>query len=202
MALKDLLSALEADAAAETERLRAEAEAEAARIVESAELEARAFERQAAQASNAGLARELDRRRSEATLAAAAIHREAYEWCVAALQGALRARLGALRETDEYPAVLRALIEESVAAVPSASLLRVDPRDAELARDIVHELDHRLELKPELDTLGGVEVSAGDGLTVRNTLEERLRNAEAALRVLASELLEPAPAPVAAGTPL
>ena len=199
MALKDLLSALEADAAAETERLRAETEAEAVRIVEVAELEARAFEEQAARAGDADLARELERRRSEAALAAAAVERDAYESCVAALQGALHARLGAVRETDDYPAVLRALIEESLAAVPSASVLRVDPRDLELARGIVQELGVRLELEPELDTLGGVEVRAGGGLTVRNTLEERLRNAEAELRVLAGELLEPASALVAAG---
>jgi len=89
--------------------------------------------------------------------------------------------------------------EEALAAVPAAGVLRVDPRDVELARGIVQELGARLELEPELDTLGGVEVSAGGGLTVRNTLEERLRNAEAELRVLAGELLEPASALVAAG---
>ena len=133
----------------------------------------------------------------EARIAAAAVLRDEYEACVATLQAALRRRLGALRETDGYPAVLRALIEESLAAISSASLLHVDPRDAQLARDIVRELDVRLELKPELDTLGGVEVIASDRRTVRNTLEERLRNAEPALRALAGELLEPAASPVA-----
>ena len=197
MALKDLLTALEADAATETERLRAETAAEASRIVESAQREARELEQQAARTDEADIAREFERRSSEARLAAAAVLRDEYEACVATLQAALRRRLGALRETDGYPAVLRALIEESLAAISSASLLRVDPRDAQLARDIVRELDVRLELKPELDTLGGVEVIASDRRTVRNTLEERLRNAEPALRALAGELLEPAASPVA-----
>jgi len=197
MALKDLLTALEADAATETERLRAETDAEASRIVESAQREARELEQQAARADEADIAREFERRSSEARLAAAAVLRDEHEACVATLQAALRRRLGALRETDGYPAVLRALIEESLAAISSASLLRVDPRDAQLARDIVRELDVRLELKPDLDTLGGVEVMASDRRTVRNTLEERLRNAEPALRALAGELLESATSPVA-----
>lgn len=189
MALKDLLTALEADAAAETERLHAETEAEAARIVESAQLEARALEQQAARADEVELALELERRRSEARLAAAAALRDAHEESVETLQGALRRRLASLRGTDAYPGVLRALIEEALAAVPSASLLRVDHRDAELARDIVRDINVQLELKPDLDTLGGIEAVASDGLTARNTLEERLRNAEPALRVLAGEVL-------------
>jgi V/A-type H+/Na+-transporting ATPase subunit E len=199
MALEDLLAALEADAAAETARLRAETDAEALRIAETGELQARALEEHAIQANEAELLREVERRRSAARLAAAATLRDEHEACVATLQAALRRRLESLRESDGYPAVLRALIEESLAAIPSASLLRVDPRDVELARGIVRDLDVRLDLKPELDTLGGVEAIAGDGLTVRNTLEERLRNAEPALRVLAGEFLEAVAPTVAEG---
>jgi len=201
MALKDLLSALEADADAESERLRAKTDAEASRVVESARLEARTLEEQAARADDAEFARALERRRAEARLAAAAIRRDAYESCVETLRGALRDRLGVLRETDEYRAVFRGLLEESITAVPTASLLRVDPRDEQLARAILHELDLRVELRGELETLGGVEVDAGDGLTVRNTLEDRLRNADAALRMLAGEFLDAA-ARSAAGGPL
>lgn len=189
MALKDLLTALEADAAAETERLHGETEAEAARIVESAHLEARTLEQETARADEARLARELERRRSEARLAAAGTLRNAHEASVETLQGALRRRLAALRGTDAYPGVLRALIEEALAAVPSASLLRVDPRDAQLAREVVRELNVRVELKPDLETLGGLEAVTSDGRTVRNTFEERVRNADPALRVLAVEVL-------------
>jgi hypothetical protein len=44
-------------------------------------------------------------------------------------------------------------------------------------------------------------VAAGDGRTVRNTLDERLRNAEPALRVLAGDLLQAEASPVAEGVP-
>lgn len=197
MALKDLLTALEADAAAESERLRAEADTEASRIVDSAQSEARALEQNATRADDADLVRELERRRSEARLAAAARLRDEHEACVSSLQAALRRRLGALRDTDGYAAVLRALIEESLAAAPAASVLRVDPRDAQLARRIVRELDVQLEVKPELETLGGVELVGDDRRTVRNTIEERLHNAGSTLRVLAGELLETEASPVA-----
>jgi V/A-type H+/Na+-transporting ATPase subunit E len=190
MALKDLLSALEADAAAESERLQAEADAEAARIVEKAESEARALEQHAARTDDADLERELERRRSEARLAAAARLRDEHEAGVSSLQAALRRRLDALRGTNGYPAVLRASIEESLAAAPAGSALRVDPRDAQLARTIVRELGARLEVRPELETVGGVELVAEDRRTVRNTIEERLHNAESQLRVLAAQLLE------------
>jgi V/A-type H+-transporting ATPase subunit E len=190
MALKDLLTALEADAAAESERLRADADAEASRIVEEAESEARALEQRAAGTDDADLGRELERRRSEARLAAAARLRDEHEAGLSSLQAALRRRLAALRDTDGYPDVLRASIQESLAAAPAASVVRVDPRDAQLARGIVRELGVRLEVKPELETLGGVELVADDRRTVRNTIEERLHNAESQLRMLAAELLE------------
>ena len=39
-----------------------------------------------------------------------------------------------------------------------------------------------LRVEPTLDTWGGVELASDDGRTVRNTLEERLANAELLLR--------------------
>ena len=195
MALKDLLTALEADAAAESERLQAKADAQAARIVETAESEARALEQRTARTDAADLEHELERRRSEARLAAAARLRDEHEAGVSSLQAALRRRLAALRDTNGYPAVLRASIEESLEAAPAASVLRVDPRDAQLARTIVRELGIRLEVRPELETFGGVELVAEDRRTVRNTIEERLHNAESRLRVLAAELLETGASP-------
>ena len=201
MALKDLLTALEADAARESERRRAEADAEASRIVESARSEARAVEQRAERADDVRLAREIERRGAEARLAAAARLREEYEACVTGLHAALHLRLGKVRESDGYPAVLRALIEGGIAALPAASLLRVDPRDGQLARAVAGELSLELEMEPGPETLGGVEVAAGDGLTVRNTLDERLRNAEPALRVLAGELLQAEAPPLAEGGP-
>jgi hypothetical protein len=69
-------------------------------------------------------------------------------------------------------------VVESRAALPSAGVLRVDPRDADLARDVAAGL----RIEPTLDTWGGVELAGDDGRTLRNTLEERLANAELLVR--------------------
>jgi vacuolar-type H+-ATPase subunit E/Vma4 len=187
MALGDLLAGLEAEAAAEAARLEAETREEADRIVEAARAEARALQEQAARAGEAELRREAEQRRALARLAAAAAVREAREDAFREFLADMRARLEALRESSKYPAVLRALIRESSAALPSATTLRIDPRDASLAAGLLGELDLELDVVAALETAGGVELASDDGRTVRNTIEERLANAEPALRLLFGE---------------
>ena len=63
-----------------------------------------------------------------------------------------------------------------------ARVLRVDPRDADLAGGVAPGL----RVDATLDTWGGVELASDDGRTVRNTLEERLANAEPACSANAS----------------
>jgi vacuolar-type H+-ATPase subunit E/Vma4 len=187
MALGDLLAGLEAEAAAETARLQAETREEADRIVEAARAEARALQEQAARAGEAELRRETEQRRALARLAAAAAVRGAREEAFREFLAAVRARLGGLRERPGYSSVLRALIRESRAALPSATTLRVDPLDETLAKDLLSQLDLELQVVAALETAGGVELSSDDGRTVRNTIEERLANAEPALRLLFGE---------------
>jgi vacuolar-type H+-ATPase subunit E/Vma4 len=189
MALVDLLAGLEAEAAAETERLESETRAEAERILEEARAEAGALREQAAFAGEAELQREAEQRRALARLAAAALVREAHEAAFRETLAEVRARLQALRESERYPAVLRALIRESLAALSGATVLRVDPRDERLAAKLLAELGVELRVVAELESAGGVELEQGDGRAVRNTLEERLANAEPALRLQFGETL-------------
>ena len=102
----------------------------------------------------------------------------------------VRARLDALRESSGYAATLRALIRESRTALPSATL-HVDPRDELLVTNLLVELglEMELHLAAVLETAGGVELTSGDGRTVRNTVEERLANATPSLRLLYGETL-------------
>ena len=78
-----------------------------------------------------------------------------------------------------------ALLAESRAALPAARELRIDRRDADLARPLADGLGVELTL----DTWGGLELASDDGRTLRNTLEERLANAEPLLRRRFAELL-------------
>jgi len=184
MALSDLLAGLQAEAAAEEAVLEAETRAEVTRIGEQAQAEARLLREQALQADEDELRREAEALRARARLAAAAAVRRAREDAFDELLVEVRGRLGALRESGTYPALLRALLRESLSALPAATSLRVDPRDERLAADLVAELDAELQIVATLETAGGVELTRGEDRAVRNTVEDRLANAEPMLRLL------------------
>ena len=162
MALTDLLAGLKAEAAAEEAAIEVETVAEIARIGVAAQKEATRLKEQALRVVEDELRVEAEARRARARLAAAAT----------------------VREGPGYPAVLRALLRESLAALPDAAVLRVDPRDERLAAELLGELGAKLEIAATLETAGGVELTRGDERVVRNTVEERLANAEPRLRLL------------------
>ena len=184
MALSDLLAGLQAEAAAEEAVLEAETRAEVTRIGEQAQAEARLLREQALQADEDELRREAEALRARARLAAAAAVRRAREDVFHELLVEVRARLEALRESASYPALLRALLRESLSALPAATSLRVDPRDERLAADLVAEFYAELQIVATLETAGGVELTRGEDRAVRNTVEDRLANAEPTLRLL------------------
>ena len=189
MTLVDLLAGLEAEAAAETARLESDTRAEADRIVAEARAEADALRERAARAGESELQREGEQRRALARLAAAAVVREAQEQAFQELLAEVHRRLGALRERRDYQAVLGALVRESLAALPDATVLRVDARDEKHATELLGELDLKLHVVAALETAGGVELEHADGRAVRNTFEERLANAEPELRLLFGQAL-------------
>ena len=96
--------------------------------------------------------------------------REAREEAFRELLAEVRRRLDAVRESSSYPAVLRALLRESLAALPAATVLRVDPRDERLAADLLAELGVELEIVGD----------AGDGR--RGGADTRRRIARCATR--------------------
>jgi len=187
MALDDLLRAIEAEA--DEERLRADRArvASAAAIVDAARQEAAALQAQLTMAPEAESQAAAERVRALARLAAAAAVRSAREQAYASLLDQVREELSALRESGAYPKVFRALLDESRAALPDAGELRVDRRDAELATSMAGDL----RVVAVLDTWGGLELAGADGRTIRNTLEERLANADLVLRELFARWLEP-----------
>jgi V/A-type H+/Na+-transporting ATPase subunit E len=178
MALADLLKAIESEADADRARAAEEAAAAAAAVVEDARLDADALKAtltdEGAAEGRGAAAHEL----ALARLDAAATIRSAREKAFVSLLSGIRAELAAVRETSAYPKLFHALVSESRAALPDAWELHVDPRDADLAGGSATGL----RVEPKLDTWGGVELASDDGRTVRNTLEERLANAELLLR--------------------
>ncbi|WP_445189172.1 hypothetical protein ACTXG6_19145 [Pseudonocardia sp. Cha107L01] len=196
MALDDLLRAIEVEA--DEERLLADRErsAAAAAIVAAAKQEAAAVEAQLAGAPE-GAAAEAERERALARLLAADTVRVAREEAFVSLLGRIREELAALRESDGYPAVFRALVGQSRAALPQGQVLRVDHRDAILAAEMAGDL----QVDATLDSWGGVELAGDDGRTIRNTLEERLVNADQLLRGRFAHWLDTGTGPAPVGVP-
>jgi V/A-type H+/Na+-transporting ATPase subunit E len=184
MALSDLLAGLKAEAADEDARLTAETRVEVTRIDAAAQAEARILHAEALRVVEDELRGEVETRRARARLAAAATVRQAREEAFQEFLTEVRRRLEAVRESSNYPTVLRALLRESVRALPAAAVLRVDPRDERLAADLLGELGAELEIAATLETAGGVELARAEDRVVRNTVEERFANAEPALRLL------------------
>jgi vacuolar-type H+-ATPase subunit E/Vma4 len=184
MALADLLAGLRSEAEAEAARLEAETLERADRIRQAALAEASEVRAQIVSAAEDQIRKEADRRRAAARLAVAASVRLTREEVFRDFRTDVSRRLDALRESERYPSVLRALLEESLAALPTATTLRVDPRDEQLARDLLAELGAKLELVVNVETSGGLELADGRNRVVRNTVEERVANSEPVLRRL------------------
>jgi vacuolar-type H+-ATPase subunit E/Vma4 len=178
MALADLLQAIEADAAAERARRDRETATEAKAIVEQAREQAYALEAELAAAPEAQARAEAEQALALVRLEVSGAARSARDEAFVSLLAGVRAELAGVRTTDAYPELFRALLAEARAALPAARELRVDGRDLELATPLAGGL----RLDPTLETSGGVELVSDDGRTVRNTVEERLANAELLLR--------------------
>lgn len=189
MALTDLLQAIQADADAELATTRQAADEQAAAIVAAAASEAAALERQREADARAEAQAEAGRRLAGARLAAASRVRAAREDAYLRLRERLADELAALREGDDYPTLLAALIDEALVALPDATCVRVDSRDHELAAAYLARVAPNVALEASLEAWGGAEAVSATGRRVVNTLERRLADAEPQLRLVYSRLL-------------
>jgi len=192
MALHDLLAAIEADAAAETARLRAGHQAAAEAILARARDEA--AERTAAAVSAAEQAERpvAELRLAQARDAASTRLRQAHETAYQRIASDVRDQLHQIRRRGDYQQILAAWISEARAVLPGATVVQVDPADEALARRLLAG-QARLRIEPVLSCAGGAAVSDGAGATVTNTVEGRLAAAEPELRVLTGRLLRDDP---------
>jgi V/A-type H+/Na+-transporting ATPase subunit E len=184
MGLAELLAALRDDAEDEIARLDRDASTQLQQLLTDAEQRARALHSEPVEAAEARAAAEAVILLSGARLEAGGILRGAREVAFRAILDDVRDRLAALRDGPAYQSVFAALVRESLAALPAGRTLRIDPRDEAIAARVLCELE-RGDVTPHacLRTLGGVELASPDGRLLRNTLEERLANAQPDLRL-------------------
>ncbi len=183
MALEGLLSALRSEAEEEIAQLEAESDRETEEVMGRARTRAREIEEEHLQAAEPGLRQEAERRLAQARLDASRHLREVRAEAIDELLAAVRERLSALPSEDRYRRVLHDLIEESRSCLRAGRIVRVDPRDEELARELVAEMDGGdLEVESALRSSGGIELQSDDGRVAVNTFEQRAANAEPLLR--------------------
>ncbi|MFZ0545977.1 MAG: V-type ATP synthase subunit E [Candidatus Promineifilaceae bacterium] len=126
------------------------------------------------------LTAERARRLHEAQMEALKITAAARDQAAQKLLALIEARLQALRDDPQYPAIFRHLVEEAFQRLgeqESAELphLEVDARDVTLAQDILLSQSWEVIIVPTLTSWGGAVARSGDGrITVTNTLENRL----------------------------
>lgn len=177
MSLTDLLTALEAEAAREAAQAQADAQVQTDAIVAAARAEADRLRREIPAAAAAEAASRGEHRRAAARQQARAWQRSARHEAVEALRTAVVARMDGLRARPDYPALLGALLDEALGALPVAVVL-TDPRDVGLCARLLAERGLDLPVEGNLHTSGGIGVDASDGRTVLNTVETRLAIAD------------------------
>lgn len=188
MVLRDLLAAIETEAASDISRLRAERHREAAVIIAEARREADAIEAAAVAAAEQEEQEAAELRLTADRAAITGRLRDAYEAAYQEIARDIRVRLGTVRERGDYPAILAALLGEAHSALPAATLIRCDPADEPLVQGLLGG-ENRLRAEATLSCAGGVEVTDESGVSVRNTVEERFTAAEPVLRALVGRLL-------------
>ncbi|MHC4938856.1 MAG: V-type ATP synthase subunit E [Planctomycetota bacterium] len=181
MALDDILATIRREAEEFAARRLADAREEADGIEADARREADEL-RAGMEARLGAQAGEYRRRQiNRARLHHLQAERAAREQVFAQAFAQLSAALENARSREDYARIFAMLLAEADRALPDASIVRIDPRDAG------HVDDRTVETT--LRSWGGVELAAADGRVVRNTLEERLRRAEPELRRLAANAL-------------
>ena len=103
---------------------------------------------------------------------------------------AARASLSGVRQRPDYDQVFRGLAEEALTGVTGDFEVLVDPADADRMRALLAERGITAEVKPELESAGGVVVSMNNGTVMRrNTLEDRLDKLSTLAQVDVAEIV-------------
>jgi vacuolar-type H+-ATPase subunit E/Vma4 len=190
MALETIVAAIAAEADAEAERILSEAAERVASIL--SEARRRADDEQAhweesrAEETSLAVSGIVNRARLEAD-------RQVADAREALFQDAMRRLADRVRhvvEGPDYPGILRALHTEATVVVPDPdATILVRPADRAIGERIAREREMNGTVHGVLDCIGGLDVEAADGRSVRNTLDSRLSQSERRLRRLAVQLI-------------
>ncbi|MBI5030596.1 MAG: V-type ATP synthase subunit E [Chloroflexi bacterium] len=198
MPLEHILRAMQAQADNEIAQLTRSADDEIAQLIADAESQAQTIRARHHARVEPLLANETASIQNQAKLAALRALTDAREQLLNQAFAQAQVCLAQMRESERYPAIFRALAREAVDALAGDSplsqeqnlIVRVDPRDVTLARQVFSELGTSFKIETEPIALGGLQVTTHDArLVVTNTLAGRLERARNTLRGLVARIL-------------
>jgi vacuolar-type H+-ATPase subunit E/Vma4 len=191
MALKEMWRALNAEAKKQRETVIQRAHREASHIVKEAEKAGQEIKERARAEVKSMLEVERGKVLNEARLYLGRELRKAREKLVDEVFAAAKKRLESLRESADYPGILRHFIEEVATEGSGGNFaVSVDKRDEALARELLDKMKKHYTLDTDISTAGGVRVTTGKGrIILTNTVEVRLERASEFLRGEIADIL-------------
>jgi V/A-type H+-transporting ATPase subunit E len=170
MALRDLLTALEEEGAAEHERAQQDRRRQAAQLLVDAQERADKIHRDVVTAAESAARQEAEDLLITARFSARRAVRTARDDALEEVLGQVRQLLLALPGSPDGPTLAAACLEEAVAAMPQATTVHVHPADAATLRpdttvQVVADLQH-----------GGAIAEDDQGRYIDNTYLTRLAN--------------------------
>lgn len=185
MDYESLMRSMEASADEKKREVIEKARREASAIVEDARANAAEIEKthllRATEAAVRDRNRSLYLARSEVKREIAGIKHEMFN---RAFVGA-RTRLASMRDNNGYIVRFKKMAEEAASALGSHEIvLQVDKRDEALCRSAMPSNEHVYDIRPDIESIGGLNASTPDGkVVVLNTTESRLETARERLKM-------------------
>jgi vacuolar-type H+-ATPase subunit E/Vma4 len=190
MSIEDILRALDEQCRQECQEIFSRAEGEAKQILDKAQDEAEAIRQTRLAKVKAEAESETTSMLYSARLKSKNEIISEKEKIAEKVLVAAESRLQGLRSQSDYPAVLEGLIKEGLTRITGKVVVHVDPADEAVADTVVRGLGIDYELRTDIQTVGGAEVSDADGrVRIINTVEERLNRAREKLRMQVSGIL-------------
>jgi vacuolar-type H+-ATPase subunit E/Vma4 len=187
----ELVALLEREAAGEREQILTDARAQADAILADARAEAEGILSAARGRLEAEGRASLVKAQSTAQLRASALILQAKEEEITRVFARAQEDLAALaRDTQRYPAVLQAFIEEGLTGISGHAVVTVNPADQAVAETLVRTHGWDATVRSDPAVRGGGQISSPDSrFVVTNTLASRLERARPALAADVAKIL-------------
>ena len=176
-----LLSEIDKEASREEEGILKKAEAAAQKILEEAQKEAERLGQAAVHRTGLEIRKNEMRARTQESLERRRAVLQLKSRHVAKSLEEARRDFDALRESREYPSILKKFLSELVKSLEGSTkkvIVRTAPEDEKTVRSLVEDLAVKAEIQTDASLARGVEIEEEKGhLRMRNTFDSRLQKA-------------------------